>query len=159
MLQAGLVEPAQSEWASNVVLVRKSDGSMRFCVDYRPLNERTVKDSYPLSIMSAWMRLLARNGFQLLISDLVSPGGVGSARCREDHLCYPSWNFRIRVMPFGLCNAPATFQCLVNVVCWLGSDGMSRLLDDIIVHLPDLRVHLERLIWLFLRGSSGPVCN
>ena len=48
MLEADLIEPAQSESASNVVMVRKSDGSLRFCVDYLQLNERTVKDSYPL---------------------------------------------------------------------------------------------------------------
>ena len=48
MLQAELIEPAQSERASNVVLIRKSDGSMRLCVEYRQLNERTVKESYPL---------------------------------------------------------------------------------------------------------------
>ena len=59
MLQAGLIEPAQSEWASNVVLVRKSDDSMRFCVDYRQLNERTVKDSYPLPRIDICLDALA----------------------------------------------------------------------------------------------------
>ena len=59
MLQAGLVEPAQSEWASNVVLVRQSDSSRRFCVDYRQLNERTVKDSYPLPRIEVCLDALA----------------------------------------------------------------------------------------------------
>jgi len=44
----GKISPSQSEWASNIVIVKKKDGSLRFCVDYRQLNERTVKDSYPL---------------------------------------------------------------------------------------------------------------
>ena len=48
MLRNNLVEPAASPWASNVVLVRKKDGSMRLCVDYRALNAATYKDSYPL---------------------------------------------------------------------------------------------------------------
>ena len=46
MLQADLIEAAQSEWMSNVVMFRKSDSSLRFCVDYRQLNEKTVKDAY-----------------------------------------------------------------------------------------------------------------
>lgn len=48
ILAAGVVEPALSEWAANVVLAKKKDGSLRFCIDYRQLNEHTKKDSYPL---------------------------------------------------------------------------------------------------------------
>jgi hypothetical protein len=48
MLDAGVVKPSKSPWASPIVIVRKSDGSIRFCVDYRKVNEVTIKDSYPL---------------------------------------------------------------------------------------------------------------
>ena len=56
MLKADLIEPAPSEWASNVVMMRISDGRLHFCVDYRQLNERSVKDSYPLPRIDVWMR-------------------------------------------------------------------------------------------------------
>jgi len=48
MLQAGVLEPSASPWSSNVVLAKKSDGSLRFCVDYRRLNDLTYKDSFPI---------------------------------------------------------------------------------------------------------------
>lgn len=48
MLEAETIEPAVSEWAANVVLARKKDGTLRFCINYRQLNDRTKKDSYPL---------------------------------------------------------------------------------------------------------------
>lgn len=51
MLHAGVIQPSSSDWASVPVLVRKKDGSMRLCIDYRALNEKTVKDCYPLPII------------------------------------------------------------------------------------------------------------
>lgn len=58
MLRHDLIEPAASPWASNVVLAKKSDGSLRYCVDYRQLNELTYKDSYPLPRISACLDAL-----------------------------------------------------------------------------------------------------
>ena len=48
MLRAGVIEPCASPWSSNVVLAKKSDGSLRFCIDYRRLNDQTYKDAFPL---------------------------------------------------------------------------------------------------------------
>jgi len=58
MLRHDVIEPAASPWASNVVLAKKSDGSLRFCLDYRQLNELTYKDSYPLPWISACLDAL-----------------------------------------------------------------------------------------------------
>jgi len=59
MLEYGIIEPAASPWASNVVLVKKKDGSLRFCVDYRQLNSITIKDSYPLPLIDNCLNALA----------------------------------------------------------------------------------------------------
>ena len=59
MQRHGIVEPAASPWASNVVLVKKKDGSLRFCVDYRKLNSVTYKDSYPLPLIDNCLNALS----------------------------------------------------------------------------------------------------
>ena len=55
MLQQGIIEPAVSGCRSNIVLVRKKDGSLRFCIDYRRLNEASQKDAYPLPRIDTWL--------------------------------------------------------------------------------------------------------
>ena len=115
MLKADLIKPAQ--WASNVVMVRKSDGSLPLCVDYRQLNERTVKDSYPLPRIDVCLDALVgatwfftfdvRSGYHQVEMDPKDFDMTTFVTRRGP--------FRFKVMPFRLCNAPATFQRLMNV--------------------------------------------
>src|ERR1700733_2776709 len=112
MLANRTIEPAVSEWASNVVLARKKDGSLRFCIDYRRLNERTKKDSYPLPRVedcldalsgSTWFSTLdLRSGYHQVAMDPKDAHKTAFVTRRGI--------FKWKVMPFGFCNAPATFQ-------------------------------------------------
>ena len=156
MMKADLNETAQSKWASNVVMVRKFDGSLRFCADNRQLNERTVNDSYPLPRIDVCLDAPAgtkwfstfdlRSGYHQVEMD--------SEDSDKTTFMTRRGTFRLKVMPFGLCNAPATFQRLMNIAM-AGLDPEVWLVyrDDIIVHSPDLDSHLQRLERLFERLS------
>ena len=154
MQSQGIIEPCQSEWASNIVLVTKKDGSIRFCVDYRKLNTLTQKDVYPLPRIETCLDTLSgaawfstfdlRSGFHQV---KIHPRDVN----KTTFTCHKG-TFRFPRMPFGLCNAPATFQRLMDTVLMgLNFDICLAYLDDIIVYSHDLKSHLERLETLFQR--------
>ena len=90
MMEAGVIGPSTSPWASPIVLVEKKDGGIRFCVDYRKLNQVAKFDAYPMPRIEEMFELLA-----LLLSfpPLILPRGTGRSRCRQpperDCLCYP----------------------------------------------------------------------
>ena len=158
MQQQGIIEPCQSEWASNLVLVKKKDGSVRFCVDYRKLNDLTKKDAYPLPRIDSCLDKLAgsvwystfdlRSGFHQVEMD---PKDVN----KTTFVCHRG-TFRFPRMPFGLCNAPATFQRLMDMVMLgLNFEICLLYLDDIIVFSQDLPTHLDRLGALFSRLRSA----
>ena len=148
MLAANLIEPADGPWASPVVLVKKKDGTMRFCVDYRKLNAVTRKDAYPLPRIDDSLDTLA-GGQWFSTLDLVS--GYWQVQMSEQDKEKTAFTthkglYQFKVMPFGLCNAPSTFERLMEIAM-RGLQWAACLvyLDDIVVFSPDFESHLERL--------------
>ena len=154
MLSAGVIQPSDSPWASPVVLVRKKDGSVRFCIDYRKLNNITSKDAYPLpNIEDAVNTLCGAQYFCTL--DLAS--GYWQVELTEDAKRKSAFVtreglFEFNVMPFGLSNAPATFERLMELVL----RGMTWrqcvvYIDDVIVFGTTFEETHNRLINVFDR--------
>jgi transposase InsO family protein len=154
MQKQSIIEPCQSEWASNIVVVRKKDGSLRFCVDYRQLNDRTIKDAYPLPKIEECLDVLSGSSWFTSV-DLRS--GYHQVAMHPDDIHKTAFitrrgSFAFKVMPFGLCNAPATFQRLMDVtMAGINYDICLVYLDDILVYSQDISTHLERLEALFNR--------
>ena len=153
MLDAGVIPPSNSPWCNAVVLVRKKDGLLCFCIDFRKLNSLTVKDSHPLpricktleSLTGAahfstfdmnsgfWQVPMAKESKQYIAFTL---GSMGLYECES--------------MPFGLCNAPPTFQRLMqNCLGELNLTYCLIYLDDVIVFSDTPDEHLWRMCVVF----------
>ena len=153
MLDAGVIRPSNSPWCNAVVLVRKKDGSLHFCIDFRRLNSLTVKDFHPLPRICKTLESLAgvahyttidmNSGFWQVPMDNESKqytaftlGSMGFYECES--------------MPFGLCNAPPTFQRLMlNCLGKLNLTYCLIYLDDVIIFSQTEEEHLERMHVVF----------
>jgi hypothetical protein len=154
MLSTGVIQPSTSEWASAPVLVRKKDGSLRYCIDYRSLNRRTIKDAYPLPLIEECLDML--NGSQFFTCLDMASGYWQISVKPEDR---PKTAFvtkhglfeHVR-MGFGLCNAPATFSRAVNLLLrGMTNQQVLAYLDDVIVLGKTFEEQVTNLREAFLR--------
>ena len=155
MLEAGAIRPSQSSYSSNVVIVRKKDGTIRFCVDFRKLNNKTIKDAYAIPRPEETLHLLAGARY---FTKLDLRSGYWQVEIEEEDK--PKTAFQERTlgfyefhrMPFGLCNAPATFQRLMEMC--MGDMNLRDCfiyLDDVVIFSATFEEHLERLQAVFSR--------
>ena len=155
MLEADAIRPSQSPYSSNVVLVRKKDGSLRFCIDFRKLNSRTVRDAYTLPRIDDTIDTLIGSKY---FSKLDLRSGYWQVEVKEEDKYKTAFTvgnmgfFECNRMAFGLTNAPATFQRLMERC--MGELNLKEcliFLDDILIFSETFEEHLERINAVFTR--------
>ena len=157
LLEAGIIQESKSPYASPVVLVRNKDGSLRVCVDFRRLNAKTVRDSYPISCITETLESL--QGAKWFCSLDLQSGYLQVEMAEEDKqktaMTTPFGLFEYNRMPFGLTNAPATFQRLMErCLVGLNLNICLAYLDDVIVFSKSFEEMLSRLEAVLQRLSE-----
>ena len=155
MLDAGVIQPSNSLWCNAVVLVRKKDRSLRFCIDFRKLNSLTVKYSHPLPRICETLESLAGAAH---FSTFDMNSGFWQVPMAEGSKQYTAFTldsvglYECESMPFGQCNAPPTFQRLMqNCLGELNLTYCLIYLDDVIVFSDTPDEHLRRMRVVFDR--------
>ncbi|KFD60559.1 hypothetical protein M514_27263 [Trichuris suis] len=158
MLNEGIIRRSQSPWLAPAVFTCKKDGSLRLCVDYRQLNKRTRKDSYPLPLPDEVQGKL-KGATKFSVLDLHC--GFWQLPVREEDVEKTAFSpgpgmglYEFLTMPFGLTNGPSSFQRLMDVVLE-GIDFAMVYMDDILVFSKDDNDHMKHLAVVFERISAA----
>ena len=153
LLDKGFIRPSASPFGAPVLFVKKKDGSLRMCVDYRMLNKISIKNRYPMPRVDD---LLDRLRGAKFLSKVDAHSGFNQIRIAPEHIERTAFTtayglFEYTVLPFGLCNAPATFQRLMNEVLREEiDDGLVCVyMDDVLIYSEteeDHKTHLRRVL-------------
>lgn len=155
MLRDGIIEPSSSPWSSPVVLVKKPSGKVRFCIDFRKVNDLSIKDAYPLPYISRVLDKLREANY---ISTIDLKNGYWQIPlCKSSKpitaFTVPGLGlYHFKVIPFDLHSAPATFQRLLDTI--IGPDLEPKAfayLDDIIILGKTFDENLQLLKEVFRR--------
>ena len=153
MLELGAIQPSQSVWCNVIVLVRKKDGGLQFCKDFHHLNTHMKKDSYPLLRIQEVLESLVGAGHFLCLDLKWWFLQIKMEKASKQYIGFTVGTLgflNCDCMPFGLCNAPATFQRLIqNCLSELNLIYCLIYLDDIIIFLWMVEEHLHRLCVVF----------
>lgn len=147
MLEQGVIRPSQSPWASPVVL-----GGFRFCVDYRKLNSVTKNDSYPLPRIDDILGTLNDCSYFTTLDQASGYWQIPLAEADKEKTAFTTYRglYEFNVIPFGLCNAPAYFQRLMNLLLSVLHWQICLVyLDDILIFSKTFEEHLTRIRLIF----------
>ena len=154
MLEAGVIRESTSEWASAPVLIQKRDGTVRWCIDYRALNDVTVKDVFPLPLVDDCLDTLAGS---VWFTKLDANSAYWQVIIKEEDRSKTAFITKYGLfehvkMAFGLCNSPATYARVMNLclrgLCW---KIVLAFLDDVLALGKTFQEHLSNLAEVLTR--------
>lgn len=151
-LKKGFIESSNAPWAAPVLMARKGDGGLRFCVDYRKLNAISKRDQYPLPLIDETLAQVSkakiftkidiRQAFHRIRFASPEDEELTTFRCRYG-------SFKYKVLPFGLTNGPSTFQRFINDTLREHLDEFCHAyIDDILIYSNSLQEHREHVKWV-----------
>ena len=150
MLENDIIEESQSNWSSPCILVPKHDGGFRFCTDFRKVNDKTKSDSFPIPRIADCIDQIGNAKFVSTFDMLKGYWQVPlTQRAREiSAFVTPSGLCQYKVMPFGMKNAPATFQRMVNKLV-RDIDGCEGYIDDVVIFSDNWSDHIRQIKCFF----------
>jgi hypothetical protein len=148
MMEKCYIQPNVSPWGALILFVKKKDGTLRLCIEYRQLNKKTIKDKYPLPRIDD---LLDQLRGASIFSKIELRFGYHQVRIKDEDIHKIAFgtrygHYEFVVVPFGLTNAPATFMCLMNNVLNKFLDIFVLVfIDDILIYSKNREEHQEHL--------------